>query len=513
MLTPADASAPVPSTAPALHAPVTSSAAVNLDGSGECTTYPAKTIKGTPWSLQRILLDRLWQDTKGRDSAGRPVRVAVIDSGVDVRNPQLKGAVDVESGADLLTGMAEAAAEAAAKGGTGVRANTKDAPRAPGPAPSPGPSDAGKDGKADGDRKKAGDKSTPKAGTPSGFPSGEKKGDPGKPERSAEPSPSKSPEKSPDKPPEGKPEKEPEKPKPDPTLDLVGHGTKVAGIIAARPSPGSGFVGIAPESVIIPIRQNDEKGTGTSRTLAQGIGLAVAAGARVINISQDTTKALEHDSDLERAVKEALEKDVVVVASAGNDGLGGDVKETYPAAYKGVLAVGASDRNNERASFSQPGEFVGVAAPGVEMVSTVPLGGQCVDNGTSFSAPYVAGVAALIRAKHPDWKQHQVVAQIEQTAERATKGHDPYIGWGVVDPVRALTDDAHPVDRVTPAGPEARSVRAPSVAPLAVGESPQQRKERLATYALGGAAVLVATIAGVAVVGREHRRRRSLRGL
>ncbi|WP_246430523.1 type VII secretion-associated serine protease mycosin [Streptomyces rectiverticillatus] len=492
---------------------MTSSAAVNLDGSGECTTYPAKTIKGTPWSLQRILLDRLWQDTKGRDSAGRPVRVAVIDSGVDVRNPQLKGAVDVESGADLLTGMAEAATEAAARSGTGVRANAKDAPRAPGPAPSPGPSDGGKGGKADEERKKAGGKSTPKAGAPSGSPSGEKKDEPGKPEKSAEPSPSKSPEKSPDKPPEGKPEKEPEKPKPDPTLDLVGHGTKVAGIIAARPSPGSGFVGIAPESVIIPIRQNDEKGTGTSRTLAQGIGLAVAAGARVINISQDTTKALEHDSDLERAVKEALEKDVVVVASAGNDGLGGDVKETYPAAYKGVLAVGASDRNNERAPFSQPGEFVGVAAPGVEMVSTVPLGGQCVDNGTSFSAPYVAGVAALIRAKHPDWKQHQVVAQIEQTAERATKGHDPYIGWGVVDPVRALTDDAHPVDRVTPSGPEARSVRAPSVAPLAVGESPQQRQERLAAYALGGAAVLVATIAGAAVVGREHRRRRALRGL
>ncbi|MGK5732323.1 type VII secretion-associated serine protease mycosin [Streptomyces sp. URMC 124] len=493
----------VPPSVPSPPAAVASPVAVNLDGSGECT-YPAKTIKGTPWSLQRILLDRLWQDTKGRDSAGRPVRVAVIDSGVDIRNPQLKGAVDVESGADLLTGMPEAAAGDR----TGVRANAQDAPHAPAPGPSPGPSDGGKDRKTDGDRKQDGNKSTPKAGAPSASPSGEKKDEPGKPEKSAEPSPSKSPEKAPDKP----AEKEPVKPKPDPTLDLVGHGTKVAGIIAARPSPGSGFVGIAPESVIIPIRQNDEKGTGTSRTLAQGIGLAVAAGARVINISQDTTKALQHDSDLERAVEEALEKDVVVVASAGNDGLGGDVKKTYPAAYKGVLAVGASDRNNERAVFSQPGEFVGVAAPGVEMVSTVPLGGQCVDNGTSFSAPYVAGVAALIRAKHPDWKQHQVVAQIEQTAERATKGHDPYVGWGVVDPVRALTDDAHPVDRVTPSGPVARSVRAPSVAPLAVGESPQQRKERLATYALGGAAVLVVTIAGVAVVGREHRRRRTTRG-
>ncbi|CAM5383328.1 hypothetical protein SABIM44S_01336 [Streptomyces abikoensis] len=477
---------------------------VNLDGSGECT-YPAKTIKGTPWSLQRILLDRLWQDTKGRDSAGRPVRVAVIDSGVDVKNPQLKGAVDVESGADLLTGMPEPAKDGTTPGGTGdstgVRADDKDAPRAPAPGPSPSPA-AGAKGR---DKDKG--KGTPSPG-PSASPSAGDRNASGKPEKSPEPSPSKSPEKSPEKP----PEKEPEKPKPDPALDLVGHGTKVAGIIAARPSPGTGFVGIAPEAVVIPIRQNDEKGTGTSRTLAQGIGLAVAAGARVINISQDTAKALRPDSDLERAVKDALDKDVVVVASAGNDGLGGEVKETYPAAYKGVLAVGASDRNNERAPFSQPGEFVGVAAPGVEMVSTVPLGGQCVDNGTSFSAPYVAGVAALIRAKHPDWKQHQVVAQIEQTAERATNGHDRYVGWGVVDPVRALTEDAHPVDRVTADRPVARSARAPDVAPLAAGESPQQRKERLATYALGGAAVLVATIAGAAVVAREQRRRRGLRG-
>ncbi|MGW1073954.1 type VII secretion-associated serine protease mycosin [Streptomyces sp. NPDC002537] len=453
-----------------------------LDGVGECR-YPAKPIKGTPWSLQRVLLDQLWQDTKGKDGDGRPVRVAVIDTGVDIRNPQLKDAVDAKSGADLLTGAQTEAAD-----GIGVReadndrreVATKD--RTEKAKPTPKPSD--------------GPKATP-APTPTPKPSDSASA-------SAKPSPKPS-----DKP---TPKPEPEKPaaQPDPTLDLVGHGTKVAGIIAARPSASSGFVGLAPESVIIPIRQNDEKGTGTSRTLAQGINLAVAAGAQVINISQDTAKALKPDSDLELAVKDALAKDVVVVASAGNDGLDGTVKETYPAAYKGVLAVAASDRNNERAPFSQPGEFVGVAAPGVEMVSTVPLGGQCVDNGTSFSAPYVAGVAALIRAKHPDWKQHQVVAQIEQTAERVTNGHDRYIGWGVVDPVRALTDDAHPLDRVTPDKPMSRNVKAPAPARMAAGESPEQRQERLATYALGGAALLVAAIAGVAVVLRDLRRRRSL---
>ncbi|MEV6671539.1 type VII secretion-associated serine protease mycosin [Streptomyces sp. NPDC051162] len=457
---------------------------VALDGSGECT-YPAKPIKGTPWSLQRVLLDQLWQDTKGKDSDGKPVRVAVIDTGVDTHNPQLKDAVDAKSGADLLTGKQAAAAD-----GVGVREATedrRDAPakdqekKEPKPAPKPAP------------------KSTPK-------PSEQAKATP-----APKPSPSASASATPKPSEKPTPKPEPEKPavQPDPTLDLVGHGTKVAGIIAARPSAASGFVGLAPESVIIPIRQNDEKGTGDSQTLAQGINLAVAAGAQVINISQDTAKALKPDSDLELAVKDALAKDVVVVASAGNDGLDGSVKETYPAAYKGVLAVAASDRNNERAAFSQPGEFVGVAAPGVEMVSTVPLGGQCVDNGTSFSAPYVAGVAALIRAKHPDWKQHQVVAQIEQTAERATNGHDRYVGWGVVDPVRALTDDAHPLDRVTATQPTTRHAKPPNPAPLATGESPSQRQERLATYGLGGTALLVAAIAGVAMVLRDLRRRRA----
>ncbi|EFL22841.1 serine protease (putative secreted protein) [Streptomyces himastatinicus ATCC 53653] len=383
---------------------------MSLTGSGECT-YPAKQIKGTPWSLQRVLLDQLWQDTKGKDAEGRPVKVAVIDTGVDNTNRQLKDAVDTKDGSEV---------------------------------------------------RKGGKKSLSKG----------KKGDG--------------------------------------TDDSVGHGTKVAGIIAARPHSGTGFVGIAPESKIIPIRQNDEKGSGTTDTMATAIDRAVQAGAGVINISQDTVKPLEANNNLQRAVQNALKANVVVVASAGNDGLDGKVKKTYPAAYDGVLAVGASDRNNERAPFSQSGDFVDVAAPGVEMVSTVPKGGQCVDNGTSFSAPYVAGVAALIRAKHPDWKPHQVVAQIGQTAERVVNHHDRFVGWGVVDPVRALTEDDAPIDRVTLDKGAADNVNAPDAAPMILGETPQERKERLATYTLGGAAVLVAFIAGsAAVVNERNRRRRS----
>ncbi|MGW0122709.1 type VII secretion-associated serine protease mycosin [Streptomyces sp. NPDC003327] len=372
-----------------------------------------KQIEGIPWPLQRVLLDELWQDTKGKG-----VRVAVIDTGVDDINPQLSDAVDAKSGKDYLKPDKE----------------------------NPGYGDELR-GKTDG------------------------------------------------------------------TVDEVGHGTKVAGIIAARPRKGTGFVGLAPEATIIPIRQNDEKNSGKSDTMAQAIDWAVLKGADVINISQDTTQALAPDSPMGLAVARALRANVVVVASAGNDGIDGTLKNTYPAAFPGVLAVASSDRNNERAAFSQAGTFVGVAAPGVDIVSTVPGGGQCVDNGTSFSAPYVAGVAALLRAKYPKWTAAQIVARIQQTAVRSVNGRDNYVGWGVVDPVRALADlpdeaDVPPSSPTPDPGPPRPP--APEPARLALSETPQERSERLATYALGIGGVLVAVVAGTAVVIRDSRRRRGV---
>lgn len=188
----------------------------------------------------------------------------------------------------------------------------------------------------------------------------------------------------------------------------------------------------------------------------------MAKGAQVINISQDTDVPMSPDSDLGKSVQKAIDAKVVVVASAGNDGMTGEKRKTYPAAFPGVLAVASSDRNNERAVFSQPGDFIGVAAPGVDMVSTVPGFGQCIDNGTSFSAPYVAGVATLLRAKHGDWTVEQIVWQIQNTAERSVKGRDDYVGWGVVDPVRALSQDREaPKAPVPDPGPPPRRPRRP----------------------------------------------------
>ncbi|MET8565789.1 type VII secretion-associated serine protease mycosin [Streptomyces flaveolus] len=360
---------------------------------------------GTPWSLQRVNLDELWSQSKGKN-----VKVAVIDTGVDTANPQLTHAVDASLGHNFLPGKDS-------KGEPIDRGNAKG------------------------------------------------------------------------------------------TTDTVGHGTRVAGIIAARPMKGTGFVGLAPEATIVPIKQNDAEGHGTAGTLAQAIRHAIKVKADVINISQDTANAIAPDEDLHRAVDEALAAGVVVVASAGNDGLGGNEKKTYPASYDGVLAVAASDRNNERAAFSQSGDFVGVAAPGVDMISTVPKGGHCPDNGTSFSAPFVAGVAALIKAKHDDWTPREIVAQIEQTAERSIAGHDIRVGWGVVDPVRALTEDDHPIESPRPdAG--LTHAEAPAPAALTLGETPQERTARIATYVAIGVAVLVAGLGGGAVALRDARRRR-----
>ncbi|MFJ5558534.1 type VII secretion-associated serine protease mycosin [Streptomyces sp. NPDC093250] len=402
------AAAAVLLTAPVALAPPSAAA----DSFSDSCEYPNASYPGRPWSLQRVQLDELWSQSKGEG-----VRVAVIDTGVDVRNPQLKNAVDVKSGRNFL---------------------------------------------------------------PKGLK--DEDGDPIK--RGAE----------------------------NGTTDTVGHGTKVAGIIAARPAGKTGFVGLAPGATVIPIQQNDAEGHGDTETLAKSIRYAVQAKADVINISQDTSNAVEPDPDLKAAVDEALAREIVVVASAGNDGLGGNVKKTYPASYEGVLAVAASDRNNERASFSQSGDFVDVAAPGVDMISTVPRGGHCSDNGTSFSAPYVAGVAALIKAKHPTWTRRQIVAQIEQTAERATAGHDRLVGWGVVDPVRALTEDDRPIESPRPREGMV-SAEAPAAAELPLGETADERNARLATYVAVGAAIVVAVLGGAAVAVRDARRRAGGRGV
>lgn len=293
--------------------------------------------------------------------------------------------------------------------------------------------------------------------------------------------------------------------------DTVGHGTKVAGIIAAGHRDKVGFIGLAPGATILSIRQNDDAGDGDVPSLARSISDAVDLGARVINISQDVRDAdgnpnFGGSDQLKQAIDKAESHKAVVVAASGNDSV---EETTYPAAYPTVLSVGASDRNNERATFSSYGDWLKVAAPGVDMLSTVPKGGQCVDNGTSFATPYVAGVAALLVGAHPDWSAAQVRTRIEQTAQRTDHGPNKYIGWGVVDPVKAVTDSTVPADAPTP-DPQVRLDTAPILPqPLGLGETQADRNRRTATYVLGTAVLLVALLFGGSVVLRDLRRRRA----
>ena len=386
--------------APAAADPGTGSDAgtgTRLDN-GQCNVQ-AGSIKGTPWSLQRLLTDQMWADTKGKDANGRAVKVAVIDTGVDKGNRQIGGALS--GGKDFI-------------------------------------------GKGDG------------------------------------------------------------------TSDTVGHGTKVAGIIAARKVPSVGFFGIAPEATIIPIRQNDDEQHGNVGTMEKAINYAIAQGADIINISQGTTQQLPPNSILEQAVDKARKANVLIVASAGNDGASGRQKDTYPAAFEGVLGVAASDRSNERAGFSQAGEHVDIAAPGVDMVSTVPGGGHCVDQGTSFAAPYAAGVAALLKAKHPEWTPDQIIWHMEQTADRVEPGRTDNIGWGVVDPVAAMSDNTTPTAEPTP-DTHRNEAGAAHIKPahLIVGESPQERRTRYGVYVFTAGLLAIGVIVGSGVAIRDWRRKTS----
>ncbi|MGW4132286.1 type VII secretion-associated serine protease mycosin [Amycolatopsis japonica] len=224
--------------------------------------------------------------------------------------------------------------------------------------------------------------------------------------------------------------------------DCYGHGTFVAGIIGAAAVPGTGFAGVAPEATILPIRCAITTTDGsppvlTATEMAEGIRAAVDGGARVINISASTDTP---DQRLADAVRYAAQRDVVVVASAANSAQQGD-PVTYPASYPTVIAVGAIDMTGKKADFSQTGRFLSLVAPGVGITSIGPGGGgHWVGSGTSYAAPFVAGVAALVRAYRPHLSAEQVKHRLEATADHPPAVlPDPQLGWGTVNAMAAVT--------------------------------------------------------------------------
>lgn len=172
-----------------------------------------------------------------------------------------------------------------------------------------------------------------------------------------------------------------------PPDDDAGHGTHVAGIIAARLN-WSGAVGMAPEASVLPVKVLNSSGTGKVSEVIDGIEWAVANKADIINMSLGAKKYYEAQA---KAVKAARDAGVTVICAAGNDG--GAV--SYPAAYDGALAVAAIDYSNQLAPFSCRGPEIDFAAPGVKIYSAAPGGSFRLISGTSQAAPHVTGVAAL----------------------------------------------------------------------------------------------------------------------
>jgi membrane-anchored mycosin MYCP len=219
--------------------------------------------------------------------------------------------------------------------------------------------------------------------------------------------------------------------------DCFGHGTFVAGIIAAQRKQGIGVAGVAPGAMILPIRQANSSSDGTSSGLAASIRAAVDGGAKVINIS---ASSFFPNDELRAAVTYATAKDVLLVASASNEAKEGNPK-AYPAAYPDVVAVGAIGQDGQRTDYSETGDFLDLVAPGEKVISLSRGGkGHLVDDGTSYATPFVTATAALVRAYHPNLTAAQVKRRLEQTADHpGTALPDPQVGWGVVNPYNAVS--------------------------------------------------------------------------
>jgi subtilisin family serine protease len=229
--------------------------------------------------------------------------------------------------------------------------------------------------------------------------------------------------------------------------DDHGHGTHCAGIIGAAADNGEGVAGVAPGVTFVPVKIFNSRGQGGASGVAKGIVNAMTFGPKVMSMS---IGIYQWSPVLEEALQYALDRDCVLVASAGNQNKENDPQYAphLPSTYPGVIEVASSNGDNVRSKYSNFGKTVSVIAPGETILSTWPragLGptapkGYTTASGTSMAAPFVAGVAALIRGEHPSLKRDEVRRRIEAGArDLGEPGFDPYHGHGLIDAGRALS--------------------------------------------------------------------------
>jgi subtilisin family serine protease len=229
--------------------------------------------------------------------------------------------------------------------------------------------------------------------------------------------------------------------------DDNGHGTHVAGTIAAVGGNGRGIAGMAFGVRVMPFKTLDCEGAGRLSDMATAITDAADAGARVINMSVGSTSS---SPTTQAAVDYAVGRGSLVVAAAGNCGITSTTCPTanstnFPAAYPNVLAVGATDANDQPASFSTAGSYVAVSAPGARILSTYPMNrtstvpGYALFSGTSMATPHVSGLAALLLSGVPSATVAQLRTAIVSTAKDVgVPGRDDKTGAGRIDSLAAL---------------------------------------------------------------------------
>jgi subtilisin family serine protease len=215
------------------------------------------------------------------------------------------------------------------------------------------------------------------------------------------------------------------------------HGTFVASIIASWPDD-KGIVGVAPGAKLMDLRFLDSHNLfyGSDwKKFAEAIDYAVDNGADIINMSVYANG--KPPSYFEQAVRRAAARGVVLVGIAGNDGKS---QVSYPAKYPSILAVSAIDQNERLASFSNYGPEVEITAPGAKITALFPGGIAGTSSGTSFAAPHVCGVLALILSAHPGMKGTEAVSLLEASAlDLGTEGRDYNFGYGLINAAAAVS--------------------------------------------------------------------------
>ena len=206
-------------------------------------------------------------------------------------------------------------------------------------------------------------------------------------------------------------------------MDDSGHGTFVSGVIFAQDN-GFGLLGIAPESELYALKVLDSEGMGYTSDIILALQWSIDNNIDIVSMSLG---GADYSSSLEDAVNDAYGNNILLIAAVGNS-----PDESYPASYSSVIAVSAADKFNQLAYFSRFGPEVEFTAPGVDILST-SLNGYAIGEGTSFSAPHVSGIAALVWSANEDPTNNEVRQTMQDNAlDLGLAGFDTYYGYGLV---------------------------------------------------------------------------------